>query len=559
MGKEVVISSVFDLTERMTMEQALRESETSVRRILESCPVPIVVLRTEDGHVIYESPAAKALYRLDDSSDDETTVPRWVEPENRKQFLAQLHEAGFVDSFVLENRRADGSTFWGALSARLVEFKGEQVTIASIYDLTERLEMEEEMARQRDALHQSEKLSAMGQLLASVAHELNNPLSVVVGQAMLLRETTEDPASAKRAERIGTAAERCTRIVKSFLAMARQQPQESKPVNPNDLIQSALEVTGYSLRTSGIEFSTHLARSLPPILADADQLTQVFTNLVVNAEQALRDATGAKRLRLTSRHHAQGGEVVVKIKDNGPSIPDDVRGRIFEPFFTTKEGATGTGIGLAICHRILEAHGGKIKLENTPGGGTTFVVRLPVMNETPAPADDSTDQERTSPGLSVLVIDDEPDVAELLADILGTDGHRIEIADSGSAAIERIERRDFDVVLSDVRMPGMDGPALFRSLETRSPELLSRIAFITGDTLSPGIKAFLDESGRPHIEKTDHAARREKARGAGFGREPRPVWSGVAIGGAFGSAVIPGAQPRRSMSMSSDSSAGESV
>lgn len=361
--------------------------------------------------------------------------------------------------------------------------------------------LEARVAEQLKALHQSETLSALGELLASIAHELNNPLSVVVGQAIILAETATDQHIVDRATKIANAADRCARIVKTFLAMARQQPTESKAVQLNGIIDRALEVTRYSLHASAIDVSLQLAQDLPPVQGDAAQLNQVLTNLIVNAQHALEDIEGPRELGLSSAFSAQHEQVVVEVKDNGPGIPPEIRSRIFEPLFTTKAVGTGTGIGLAMCHRIIKAHDGTIEVDNTVNEGATFVIRLPV-SVTPGTASGEVDElHRGAEPLAALIVDDEADVAELLGDILRADGHRVEIAHSGSAALETIEQRDFDIILSDLRMPGLDGPSLYRVLEERQSDLLSRVAFITGDALSPKIKSFLQTVGRPYIEK----------------------------------------------------------
>ena len=496
-----MVVTLTDITARKEMERAIRESEESVRTILESSPVPLTMVRVDDGQIIYESPVAQTIFRYDASQGYGSTIERWVSPEEREAYLKHLRKVRAIDAMEVWRLRADGTTFRAALSSRLITYKGEEVIISSAYDLTERLAMEEEMARQRDALHQSEKMAALGELLASVAHELNNPLSVVVGQAMLLQETAADPDIATRAERIATAADRCARVVKAFLAMARQQPTESRPTDLNELIEASIEVTGYALRTAEVDVSIRLGRTLPAVRVDPDQMTQVITNLIVNAEHALRQVPAGRKLWISSRYRKKSDEVIVKIKDNGTGVSDDIPRRIFEPFFTTKEVGSGTGMGLAICHRILDSHGGKVKIETTPGGGATFVLRLPAMNGT----GDGKTKDATEPAgpsdLSVLIIDDEPDVAELLRDILRGDGHRPVIAGNGEEALECLESGSFDVVLSDLRMPKMDGPALFRMLRWKHPDLLQRVAFITGDTLSGDIKQFLATAERPHIEK----------------------------------------------------------
>jgi PAS domain S-box-containing protein len=490
-----------DITHRKEMERVLLESAAMIRRVVEACPVPVVMTRAEDGRVIYESPALQELFGRGPSSDAISARDFYLDAEDRGRYLTRLRERGALDGFEVKLKKTDGTWFWGAVSARLVDYQGEEVIVASILDLTERREVEAEMARQREALHQSEKLSALGELLAGVAHELNNPLSVVVGQALLLKETATDKRIADRAIKIGNAADRCARIVKTFLAMARRKPSESRAVNLNEVVEAALEVTGYSLSASDIDVSLRLARDLPPIWADSDQLNQVLTNLIVNAQHALQEVHGPRKLRISSSFRKQKGEVVVKIKDSGRGIPEEILARIFEPFFTTKEVGTGTGIGLAVCHRIVEAHGGKIRVDGTPGEGASFVIRLPVTGPCGLDAAGEGGRVAAAQALSALVIDDEADVAEILADILRSDGHSVDVARSGEAALSRLNARDFDLILSDLRMPGLDGPSLYRIIEKRKPALLSRLAFVTGDTLSPKIKRFLRGAGRPYIEK----------------------------------------------------------
>jgi len=497
-----MVVTLNDITKRKEMERAIRDSEDSVRTILEASPVPLTMIRADDGQIIFESPVAQTIFRYDASEGHGSVLSRWKNPGERANYLKQLRRTGAVDGLEVERWRADGTTFRGALSSRLINYRGEEVIISSIYDLTDRLAMEEEMARQREVLHQGEKMVALGELLASVAHELNNPLSVVVGQSTLLRETAKDSHVALRAERIEMSANRCARIVKAFLSMARQQPAESVPTSLNELLETALEVTGYGLRASSISVASRLSPDLPMVQVDPDQLTQVFTNLIVNAEIALRESTGKRELTISSGYRRIANEVIIKIKDNGPGIPKKVVGRIFEPFFTTKDIGEGTGIGLAICHRVLSTHGGKIKHEETPGGGATFVLRLPINSDLPARA---VETPKTAAGptdpLKILVIDDEPDVAELISDILAIDGHAIEMAKSGRVALSILERDSFDVILSDIRMPDVDGPELFAILTNSGSDMAARIAFITGDTLSKDVESFLASCGRPYIEK----------------------------------------------------------
>jgi CheY-like chemotaxis protein/two-component sensor histidine kinase len=283
--------------------------------------------------------------------------------------------------------------------------------------------------------------------------------------------------------------------------MAREEPSEMAPVDLTTVIESALEVTAYSIRSSGIEVSLRMAKALPTVMADADQMRQVFTNLILNAKDALQSVEGTRRLRITASHRKQSDLVIIKVKDNGPGIPAEIRTRVFEPLYTTKEIGTGTGVGLALCHRIVEAHGGSIVVEGAQGDGAIFAIRLPRAKQAEVPAA----SKRRSVGKvtkgRVLVVEDEPDVREIISDVLEHDGHSVDVAASGDLALQKIRRQRYDVILSDIRMPGMDGPGFYRALSDTKPEQIRGLAFITGDTLSPQAREFLNASERPYLEK----------------------------------------------------------
>jgi PAS domain S-box-containing protein len=491
-----------DVTNRKEMERALRESESLVRSILESSPVPVAMTRAEDGLVIYESPASRKIFgQMQQSGEPSYIGDLYVDPEARRRYLDLLREKGTVEGHEVELRRADGKHIWVSLTASLIEYQGEKMIVASAYDLTERRAVEEQMARQREALYQSEKLSALGALLAGVAHELNNPLSVVVGHAQLLKETAGDPRIVERATKIGNAADRCSRIVKSFLAMARQRPPERRAVDLRDIVQATLDVTGYSLRTANIETRLELDPDVPPVWGDSDQLNQVVTNLIVNAQQAMMEVSTPRILTVRDEFDPAKGEVTLTLADSGPGIPEEIQSRIFEPFFTTKDIGEGTGVGLAVSHRIIEAHDGRIRVDSTPGRGAVFTVTLPAGTVAARTEPKRKAGSAAAAAATILIIDDEPEVAQMLADILASQGHRVVTAGSGRKALGLIDGERFDVILSDVRMPELDGPSLYATLERTQPDLLKRTAFISGDTLSPSARVFLQRVKRPFIEK----------------------------------------------------------
>ena len=500
-GKEVVVSTYVDLSERKEMEQALRKSEELVRHVLEACPVPITMNRVEDGVIIYESPAAQTLLGYDRSQEGESVVPRWVETEDRRDYITRLRRNRAVNDLEYRYRKANGETFWCGVSSRLIDYRGEEVIVSNLHDLTDRRAAEAELVRQREIVYQSEKLSALGELLAGVSHELNNPLMVLVGQAQMLQDRAPDEETARRAEKIATAAGRCTRIVKTFLAMARQEPSDLVPVEVNSVVESALELTCYSLRTHGIDVCLRLAKDLPTIDGDADQLRQVLINLIVNADHAMQEVNEPRRLRISSSYRKKSKMVVVKVKDSGLGIADEIRSRIFEPLFTTKEVGSGTGMGLALCHRLVEAHGGTISVDSSPGQGASFSIRLPRTQQEGISSAGVQHGAGQVAMLRVLVVDDDYDVGQIISDMLRHEGHLVDVAGSGPLALEMVKRQRYDVILSDVRMPGMDGPGFYRVLGEIKPEQIDGLVFMTGDTLSPGVRDFLDASERPYLEK----------------------------------------------------------
>jgi two-component system NtrC family sensor kinase len=283
--------------------------------------------------------------------------------------------------------------------------------------------------------------------------------------------------------------------------MARQRPPSRAAVDLNEAIDSALELLGYGLRTAGVEVERKPAAGLPKVWADPDQISQVLTNLIVNAQQALADWSGPRRLTIATRFEADAGMVTITVVDTGPGVPADLKLRIFEPFFTTKPMGMGTGIGLSVSHSIIASHGGTLEVGDTPKGGATFTIRLPLGTSATATAGTKIDIPAPRDAGRVLIVGDEPEVAQTLAEILGNQHYRIDVANSGEEALEKLRREDYSVVLSDIRMPAMDGIELYGKVRALKPELAARLIFVTGDALNGTVLDFLDGTGRPRIEK----------------------------------------------------------
>jgi signal transduction histidine kinase len=362
--------------------------------------------------------------------------------------------------------------------------------------------LEQIVVERTQRLLQSEKVATMGSLLAGVAHELNNPLAIVMGQAYLLRDGAKDHSLVERADKIIAGADRCARIVRNFLALARQRPPERTEVRLNLVVQEGTELLAYDLRTSNVALALDLADDLPVVWADAHQLHQVVVNLLANALQAMRRMDASRRIVITTRCEREPARVSLEVADTGPGIPAEIRTRIFEPFFTTKPQGEGTGLGLSLCERMLEEHGGTITVESEVGRGTTFRIELPVVSR-PTSARAAGEPESLPPiaGKAILVVDDETDLAATLAEALQGDGHQVEVAAHGGMALEMLERRAYDLILTDTKMPILDGERFYAELERRFPRLCRRILFLTGDVLSREKQEFLERTGAPHILK----------------------------------------------------------
>jgi signal transduction histidine kinase/ActR/RegA family two-component response regulator len=348
----------------------------------------------------------------------------------------------------------------------------------------------------QEQLIQSEKLSAVGQFVAGVAHELNNPLTAVVGFSELLQSTQADERTRTFLDRIAKSAHRCHKIVQSLLSFARQYTPERKPIDLHTVIDEVLEIMAYELRTSDITIVREFAPNLPRIVADPHQLQQVFVNILSNARQAIEPVR--REGRIIVRTQVAGDRVVVEFQDNGPGIRADHLARIFDPFFTTKPVGKGTGLGLSLCYGIIQEHGGKITARSEPGQGATFAIDLPVGATTePAPAlrAGSTAPFPAGPvapsGKRILVIDDEEWILELARELLRAEGHEVETVKGGQQALELVAQRKFDVIVSDWKMPGFNGIRLYEQLRASDPAAARHVLFMTGDVVSDTFQEFL--------------------------------------------------------------------
>ena len=535
-GRLVVVR---DLTARQQEEVTRRAQGQRLRLALEAATAGSFDWDIASGAVVWSSEHF-TLLGLDPGSLT-PTYQAWrdrVHPEDISQVEAIMHRSmAERRDFDAEYRvvRPDGTihwmhgrghTFYNAVGepvrmvGLMLDITARKQTEVALRDLNATLEQrvaERTTALQREvaerqqmqaALFQREKLAAMGSLLASVAHELNNPLSIILLHTDLLQADAGPGLLAEYAAEISQAATRCERLVRQFLTLARQHAPERAVVDLNALLTETMELLTPSLRVDTITVHLHLAAEFPPLWADAHQLRQVVVNLITNAQQALREVAAPRQLTLTTGVDAAQTHVTLEVTDTGLGMSPDVQTRIFEPFFTTKPPGVGTGLGLPLCQGIIEDHGGTLRCTSQMGQGTTFRVELPVgvIPETPYVSADSGAALSPVSSSTILLVDDEPSMTNALTRLLRRDGHTVDAVTNGRLALMKLQECAYDVILSDLRMPELDGFGLYRALETRYPHLCRRFIFLTGDTLNPDTHALSVRHGVPQLFKPYTAA-----------------------------------------------------
>ena len=425
-------------------------------------------------------------------------------------------------------------------SARLLERTARPVFDAVGRKLG-RVEVYRDLTAQRmfqSQLLQTEKLAALGQMVSGVAHELSNPLTSILGYAQRMLLRADAAGKSPEVRQIFQEAERAAGIVRQLLFSARETPPERRRVALNQVVLRSMELQRFSMATEKISLELDLDPGLPVVLGDAAQLQQVLMNLVGNARQAIEQKGTGGRIRVRTLQVAER-RVQLEVEDDGPGVPQSILARIFDPFFTTKAEGVGTGLGLSIVLSIVREHGGSVNVQNAAQGGAVFTVELPVAEgvsltppwptgsfqralhlgaamEASAPgakyvkvpdvdedphAHASEARQRSPLSGRVLVVEDEPTVARLIADVLHDEGLVVEVLLDGREGLKRIAERRFDLVICDMRMPGLDGQQFYRQLAKSGNALQHRFLFVTGDVIAPATQAFLEQNHLSHLAK----------------------------------------------------------
>jgi two-component system NtrC family sensor kinase len=360
-------------------------------------------------------------------------------------------------------------------------------------DITAKKKMEEQLL-------QTEKLSSLGGILSGVAHELNNPLTTIIGNAQLLSRVNIDAEIKQKLDIIYQESFRCTKIVGGLLAFAREPKPERVLTDINRVIMEVYKLREYELRVDDVSLKTELDETIPEISVDPHQIQQVLINLINNAYHALLDQGGGS-VMIKSRQEQD--TIIIECIDDGPGIPDEIKRKIFDPFFTTKEVGMGTGLGLSICYGIIKEHDGSIEVESHPGFGTRFIVSLPRNLDVTFEDEGAPPQFIPKPGWAekVLVVEDEASLRRFISDALVENGYTVVSSESAVRAVEILKDEEFDVIVSDMKMPGMSGQNFYTYVQKYYPDLAQRMVFVTGDVLGKETQNFFQTTGCQYVEK----------------------------------------------------------
>jgi signal transduction histidine kinase/CheY-like chemotaxis protein len=446
---------------------------------------------------------------------------RFVDPQARTAFLERLANAGSVSDYLVRLKKADGTQAWIEVTATADPPGpgGAMRVEALVRDVSERKQLEVQSRDLYYQLLQTEKMAALGQTISGVAHELNNPLATILSWAERLSQHVEGGDPVKRGlDVILSEAERAARIVRNLLTFARKRQSTRALVDLNEIVRETLSLRAYEQRITNISVIPALAAGLPSVFADGHQVKQVLLNLLMNAEQAMLGANGRGTIVIRTWHDSARQMVVLEVNDDGPGVPEDVRGKIFDPFFTTKEVGKGTGLGLTVAYAIVQEHGGRIRLESKKGSGASFFVDFPVSPTKPVPPSKRMVAPPPLPsgsavagalppgrdvfkGARVLVVEDEPALASAVKEAFVDAGFVVDRAGDGEEGLARVADHHYDLIVCDLKMPRVDGIRFYRAMTAATPALARRVIFVTGDVAGTDAERFLEDSGCRWLSK----------------------------------------------------------
>ena len=461
--------------------ETMRQAEWRFRTLFRAAPDAVLTVLQTTGRVREANDAVREVFGLDPHQVVGRQLLDVVVPSDRP-----ILEEALARAFGGQPARVEVHVVTPEGKGRVIALAASRLPEA---DPPSALLVGRDMTHERELrvrLMESDRLAAVGELVAGVAHEVNNPLSSISAFAqLLLRDGDLTPQQRESIEVIRGETMRASQVVKDLLAFARRSEPHRAPLDLNGVVGRTVRMRQYQFSEASVRVESDLAPDLPSVMGDARQLQQVCLNLLTNAVQAMSPGGGVLRVRT----YQANDRVRLEVQDTGPGIPVDARAHIFEPFFTTKKEGEGTGLGLSVSYGIVSSHQGTIEVVETGPGGTTFRVTLPAATML------ATAQERERDGSSIalrsplagirlLFVDDEPALRSGMQAFGEMRGFTVLTAPDGAAALETARTTGVDAVVCDLRMPGMDGYAFHEQLRLERPGLASRTVFITGDVIA---------------------------------------------------------------------------
>jgi len=504
--KKCLVNIARDITDRKLADQVLSRSEERFRTILEEMDNGYFELDLH-GQYIFANDAMCKILGLNRSDIISKHFSSFIDrgdvkfSEKIKTIINEVVNKGIAVSGLFGTIiKGDGTRRIIGISTSPMKDTGGKISgVRGITrDITDRMKMEQQLLI-------ASKLASIGELAAGVAHEINNPLTAITGFAQLLMAEAALPEQVKKdLEKIYSQSQRAAKIVQNLLTFSRNYSLEKKIINVNDVILKTLDMRSYEHKVNNIDVITELMPGLPGISADENQIQQVILNIIVNAEQSIIAKNRTGIIKITTV--IADSKIRIMIADNGSGIAEGLVDRIFDPFFTTKDVGSGTGLGLSVCHGIITKHGGTLNAESVEGSGATFIIQLPVASEEEIKAAEipvvmQKPGEKSAVTRSVLVVDDEAVIRDILQRILSEKGYEVDSAESGAEGLEQMEKREYDIYLLDIKMPGINGKDLYEAINEHSPHLIDRVIFITGDTITRSTQDFLDSTSRIYLSK----------------------------------------------------------
>ena len=474
--KERTVELVNEITERKRAVESLKESEKQYRSLIETAGNAILFMAPDHSILEFNKEAERIYGYRRDEVIGKNYLELFLPKEARESAVADMENIfdsknvrGFENQVVCR----DGTKYtvlWNV--TRVLDTDGKQSGVLAVgQDITEKKSLQDQL------LH-AEKLSSIGTFVSGVAHELNTPLSSILGYSRNLQNIKNMPLEAKEeVQIISEQSKRAASIVRNLLNFSRKQKPEKTSANINDIVESSLKIHTFSLNSDNIVVEKQLSENLAPVNVDSIELQQVFTNAILNAQDAMKNMPG--KGTVTIKTEEEDGKIIAKFENTGPIIPEDQLKKIFDPFFTTKDVGEGTGLGLYVSYQIIKTHGGNMFVENIGKSGVRLSIVLPAAVSISEKLEPKA-QPRILENIKILLVEDDPGFRRLLNKYLTNEGIFVKQATNGKEAVKLIEEANFDMILSDIKMPEMDGFEFCRWLKKNRPEYLAKFIFVTG-------------------------------------------------------------------------------